>query len=168
MVRVAEENGNFITDFSFVCPPKERSNSIPSQSATVSVQPSESMQHNLSAEEKGLFQGSSSKASSWGRVSLLLHFCGFPSFEEPFLIRLEKKKWLLKISGRIAKSRAKIRSSLSGVHKDSRNMELQSLYDWPYWNFHCRTGTVLILIIPLSFITLNGKESRRGLWLCRY
>ena len=82
--------------------------------------------------------------------------CSFPSFEGPFLIlRLQKRKSsILKFSGRIAKSRAQIRSSLSGVHKDSRNMELQSFYDWPCWDFHSGTGTVLILILSLT--TLNG------------
>ncbi|CAL5422602.1 unnamed protein product [Camellia sinensis] len=41
---------------------------------------------------------------------------------------------------RIAQSRASVQSTISRVHKDCRNMELQSLYDWPHWNIHCGTG----------------------------
>ncbi|KAF5940859.1 hypothetical protein HYC85_022026 [Camellia sinensis] len=38
--------------------------------------------------------------------------------------------------GRIAQSRASVQSTISRVHKDCRNMELQSLYDWPHWDIH--------------------------------
>lgn len=71
------------------------------------------------------------------QIFLLEYALSHPSLSS---LSLEVMVFLMMGSGGIAERRAKIQGPICWVHKNCWNLEFQSLYDWPHWDFHCWIG----------------------------